>query len=130
MSSKIYNIELDGKLIGTTRLEKADASMGVAFGQISFIDKFDQYQTLKNIFTSKGIQLTDEPEFELFMTHGPIDGIKITNDSCVEIKGIGIQISGSNQDGFEVSVEGIPYPFYEEEFPHHVKRYNNMFENE
>ena len=38
MRSKIYNIELDGKLIGTTKLEKADAPMGVAFGQILFND--------------------------------------------------------------------------------------------
>ena len=29
--------------------------------------------------------------------------------------------------GFEITIEGIPYPFYEEEFPHHRKAYEDMF---
>jgi hypothetical protein len=31
-------------------------------------------------------------------------------------------------DGFEINVIGIPYPFYEEQFPNHVKEYNEKFE--
>lgn len=27
-------------------------------------------------------------------------------------------------DGFEISIEGIPYPFYEKEFSHHRKAYD------
>jgi hypothetical protein len=30
-------------------------------------------------------------------------------------------------EGYEISILGIPYPFYKEEFPHHVKEYENMF---
>ncbi|MEM1327353.1 MAG: hypothetical protein AAGI23_15425 [Bacteroidota bacterium] len=32
--NKTYSIILDGKLVGTTQLAKADVSMGVAFGKI------------------------------------------------------------------------------------------------
>jgi hypothetical protein len=32
-------------------------------------------------------------------------------------------ITGMDSEGFEISVLGIPYPFYEEEFPHHVEKY-------
>jgi hypothetical protein len=35
-----------------------------------------------------------------------------------------------DREEFEISLEGIPYPFYEEEFPHHVKAYNEMFNKE
>jgi len=34
---KEYSIYLDSKKIGTTRLEKADAPMGVAFGLIGLV---------------------------------------------------------------------------------------------
>ena len=47
----------------------------------------------------------------------------------MEIKGVGNQISGMDSDEFEISLEGVPYPFYEEEFPHHVKAYYNQFNN-
>lgn len=78
MTGKKYQIELDGKLIGTTMLEKADAPMGVAFGQIEFTKDCNEYQFLKTTFKEKGIS----------------------------------------------------YPFYEEEFPHHVREYEEMFKKE
>lgn len=34
--SKIYHIELEGKRIGTTRLEYADPPMGVVYGKVDF----------------------------------------------------------------------------------------------
>lgn len=38
--NKIYDIFLDDIQIATTEHEKANLSMGVAFGQIKFINKF------------------------------------------------------------------------------------------
>jgi hypothetical protein len=32
-----------------------------------------------------------------------------------------------DSDVFEFTILGIPYPFYEEQFSHHVKAYNEMF---
>ena len=45
--NKIYDIFLDKNKIGTTGLEKADASMCVAFGQIKFVDINSGYEFFK-----------------------------------------------------------------------------------
>ena len=124
---KNYSIYLNGDLIGTTRLEKADPPMGVVFGIISFIDSNIGYNFFKEYCKSNGIQLAnDYPEDKLISTR-TIDSLIIRNEQGIEIKGVGNQISGMDSEGFEISIEGIAYPFYEEEFPHHVKAYNEMF---
>lgn len=35
--------------------------------------------------------------------------------------------SGLKEDGDEIDVFGIPYPFYGDEFPHHQEAYRNQF---
>ena len=32
-----------------------------------------------------------------------------------------------DNDGFEISIEGVPYPFYEKEFSHHREAYDDLF---
>lgn len=124
---KNYSIYLNGDLIGTTRLEKADPPMGVVFGIISFIDSNIGYNFFKEYCKSNGIQLAnDYPEDKLISTR-TIKNLSVKNDLGIEIKGMGNQISGMDNDEFEISIEGIPYPIYEEEFPHHVKEHNDMF---
>jgi len=44
----------------------------------------------------------------------------------MEIKGVSNQISGMDSEGFEITLIGVPYPIYKEEFPHHVKVYNQL----
>ena len=124
---KNYSIYLNGDLIGTTRLEKADPPMGVVFGIISFTDSNIGYNFFKEYCKSNGIKLAnDYPEDKLISTR-TIKKLSVKNDLGIEIKGMGNQISGMDNDEFEISIEGIPYPIYEEEFPHHVKEYNDMF---
>ena len=121
--NKIYTIILDNIKIGTTRFEKADAPMGVVIGHIDFTDSKIGYDFIKNYCLKNQIDLVaDYPEV-LLITTRTIDELKVLNNDGVEIKGIGNQIDGMDSEGFEISVEGIPYPFYEEEFPHHVKDY-------
>jgi len=100
-----YTITLDGKTIGKTKLEKADASMGVVFGMIIDINQKIDYAFIKSYCQNNEIGFDDFPEDNLIF---------------------GNQISGTDEDGFEITIEGISYPFYEEEFPHHVKAYNDM----
>ena len=124
---KKYRIYLNGDLIGTTRLEKADPPMGVVFGIISFTDSNIGYRFFKEYCKSNGIQLAnDYPEDKLISTK-TIENLSVKNDLGIEIKGMGNQISGMDNYEFEISIEGIPNSFYEEEFPHHVKEYNDMF---
>lgn len=125
--SKTYKIILDRQEIGTTQLEKADAPMGVVFGQINANNKFFGYSFIKDYCKSNNIEIADDyPEDKLISTM-TIDSLTIQNESGSEIKGVGNQISGMDRDGFEITILGIPYPFYEEEFPHHVKEYEKMF---
>ena len=46
---KEYSIYLGSNKIGTTRLEKADAPMGVVFGEINFVEKESKAQ--QNLYT-------------------------------------------------------------------------------
>ncbi len=128
--NKIYNILLNGLLIGTTELEKADAPMGVAFGLIKFNGIESPYEFFKEYCFSKQIELaSDYPEDKMISTMS-IPELKITRDNGIEINGVGNQITGMDNEEYEISIFGIPYPFYEKEFPHHVKEYENMFNKE
>lgn len=125
--NKTYKIMLDSQKIGTSFLEKADAPMGAVFGVIRFINQNFGYDFFKNYCLSNGIELaSDYPDDKLISTR-TIGSIKVINESGKEIKGIGNQISGMDGEDFEISIEGIPYPFYEEEFPHHRKAYDELF---
>jgi len=123
---KVYTMKLDGKAIGKTKLEKADVSMGVVFGMIIDINQKIDYVFLKSYCQNNEIGFDDFPEDNLISTRA-IDSMKVFSPDGIEIKGLGNQISGMDEDGFEITIEGISYPFYEEEFPHHVKAYNDMY---
>lgn len=122
-----YCIYLDGKLIGTTKLDKADAPMGVVFGDIAFNEQNIGYNFIKDYCNSMNIELTDDYPEDKLITTMTIDSLIVKNKKGTEIKGIGNQISGMDRYVFEITLFGVPYPFYEEEFPHHVKAYKEMF---
>lgn len=125
--NRTYKILLDGQEIGTSKLEKADAPMGVVSGEIIFDKNEWNYDSIKSYCLTNSIKIADDyPEDKLISTR-TIDSLVIRNEQGIEIKGVGNQISGMDSEGFEISIEGIAYPFYEEEFPHHVKAYNGMF---
>lgn len=127
MTTKRYDIFLDDKIIGTTELEKADATMGVVFGHIQFNNIISGYDFLKKYCLENNIELAEDyPEDKLISTR-TIENLKVINENGIEIKGIGNQISGMDGDEFEIILEGVPYPFFEEEFPQHVKAYNEQF---
>ena len=127
MTTKRYDIFLDDKIIGTTELEKADAPMGVVFGLINFTENISGYNFFKKYCLDNKIEIADDyPDDKLISTR-TIENLKVINENGIEIKGIGNQISGMDEDAFEITLEGVAYPFFEEEFPHHVKAYNEQF---
>ena len=126
MTEKIYDIFLDNIKIGTTELEKADAPMGVVFGKINFIEIVSAYDYFKNYCVENKIKVTDDYEQRLIMTEF-IPNIKVVDKNSIEIIGLGTNIEGMDSDIFDITIMGVPYPFYEEEFPNHVKAYNEMF---
>lgn len=122
--SKIYNILLNNDRIGTTELENADAPMGVVFGRISFLDPviIPGYYFFKDYCSIKGIHFEDHLEDKIISTMD-IPDLKVQDASGNHIKGLATSISGMDSDYFEIYISGISYPFYQEEFPHHVKAY-------
>ncbi|MBL3659064.1 hypothetical protein [Fulvivirga sediminis] len=108
-------------------MKNADAPMGVVFGEIIFEKNEWNYNSIKSYCFTKNIKIADDyPEDKLISTR-TIDSLVIRNEQGFEIKGVGNQISGMDSERFEISIEEIAYPFYEEEFPHHVKAYKEMF---
>ena len=123
---KTYDIFLEDNKIGTTELERGDAPAGVAFGPIKLLDISSGYEFFKQYCLKSKIEFTDHADEKLIMT-GNIPNVKVTDKDGVEIKRIGTYVSGMDSDTFDITIVGIAYPFYELEFPHHVKAYNEMF---
>lgn len=129
MVKKRYNILLDNKKIGATELEKADAPMGVVFGRVTFDHIESGYDFLKTYCLKNNIVIiTDYPDDKLIGT-ADIPNLKVVNPNGIEIKGQVTNIEGIDSDVFEIIICGVSYPFFEEEFPHHVKTYNDQFKD-
>ncbi len=125
--AKKYLIHLDKKYIGYSFLESADAPMGVVLGKIYFEGIDSPYKFIKDYCKSNNIILNeDDPDDETIFTQS-IDSISVCSESGVIIEGLGSTISGFKGEGYEIDIFGIPYPFYEEEFPHHRAAYENQF---
>ncbi|AIM37237.1 hypothetical protein KO02_11460 [Sphingobacterium sp. ML3W] len=129
MTIKLYDVFLDNKKIGATELEKADAPMGVVFSRLT-LDHIDSgYDFLKTYcLTNNILIITDYPD-EKFIGTADIPNLKVVNPNGIEIKGQVSNIEGMDNDVFEITIFGVPYPFFEEEFPHHVKIYNDQFKD-
>ncbi len=124
---KMYKIYIGNELIGTSKLEKADASMGVVAGKLTFIDTKFGYDYLKEYCENNGIELVYNYPKDKMISTMSIPELKIINDEGIEIKGVGNQITVIDNEECEIEILGIPYPFYEEEFPNHVKEYEKLF---
>ena len=125
--NKKYRIELKGELIGYTFLENADAPMGVVFGLIQFEKIASGYDLFLDFCLNNGVKINENDINYRFIDTQTIPDLKVFSENGVEIQGIGTSITGIDSEGFEIHVLGIPYPFYEDEFPHHVKEYREMF---
>jgi len=105
--------------------------MGVAFGLIEFNGIETPYEFFKEYCLKNKIVInTDDPKFEFIDTQ-VISELKVFRQDGLEIKGVaGNAITGMKNEGYEISILGISYPFYQDEFPHHVEYYKNMFKEE
>ena len=121
-----YNIFLDNEKIGTSLLEKADPPMGVVSGQIIFTEKPLTFDFLSKYCIDNGIKTEEDAEHKFISTQ-TIPTLKVINETGIEIHGVGCYMEGFGSDPMEICIIGIPYPFYQEEFPHHRKAYDDQF---
>ncbi len=125
--SKKYLIYLNNIFLGFTHLEAADAPMGVVTGKILIEYEGCFYTLIRDYCKNNEISVNeDNPALEAIFTQS-IAGLKVVNDGGVEIKGQGAIIQGFKEEGYEIDIFGIPYPFYDEEFPHHREAYESMY---
>ena len=126
-SMKEYVITLKSVKIGTTKFEKSDALMGVVCGLVKFDAIENPYKFFHDYCKHNNVIVNqDEPEHEFISTQS-IPYLSAFNEQGVEVQGFGVIMSGSNEYGYYIEVFGIAYPFYGEEFPHHVEVYESMF---
>jgi hypothetical protein len=127
MKEKIYKILLDGKLLGTTKLEFGDPPMGVVFGQINFTEENVGYEFIKKYCTDNFIEiLKDYPNDKLIAT-GQIENLKIYNIEKIEIIGLGNNLEGMDTDSHTITILGLDSEVYEKEFPEHIAEYEQKF---
>jgi hypothetical protein len=123
----MYRILLNNEEIGTPSLEMADPPMGVVIGKISFLRTPSPFHLfLAHCREHNIIVNSAEPEDEFIETQ-VIPQLRVLRTDGVEIRGQGCCISGFKEDGYHITILGIPYPFFGEEFPHHRKAYDERF---
>ncbi len=124
----MYQIELDGEVIGATRLEMGDPPMGVVYGKIVFYALESPYAFLKNYCESLQIPINEEDEELEFIDIQNMEGLKVYRGDGVEIAGVpGAAVTGMREEGYMITILGVPYPFYAEEFPRHCESYRKRF---
>jgi len=122
-----FKVLISDQLIATSELENGDPPMGVAFGKLNFEMNSFGYNELKELLENNGVKIAEDDRSAKMLSTETSDKLRILNQYDVEIKGEGNQIIGAESEEFQISIFGIPYPFYEEEFPKLVKDYKERF---
>lgn len=130
--SKKYRVELGGQIIGETALESADPPMGVVSGIVDFSIEESPYTLFKRYCNDHNITINQEDEEFGFIDTQTIESLKVFSPEGVEISGasdgiVGSSIMGFFQEGYHITILGIPHPLYDEEFPHHRDAYDRQF---
>ena len=123
MVEKKYNIFLEGKILGSTKLEFGDPPMGIVFGQISFVDRNLGYDFIKKYCIDNSIEIQIDYPDEKLITTGIIEKLNIFNSNNNELKGIGNFIEGMDSDSYTISIYGLDNEVFKQEFPEHIIEY-------
>jgi len=115
---QLFQIKSKGKLIGHSKLECCDPPMGVAHGRFLPASSYSDIQS--TVICSCGKQ--EHLDLQVFTEAGELI-------PCI---GMGIQDGSKDIGPTEIYVEvlGIPYPEYQNIFPHHVAAYEKLFSSQ
>lgn len=98
-----YNIFLDNIKIGISKLDKADAPIGVVFGEITFIQAKSHCEFFSNYCKKKSIKV-DENINDKFINTNYIPNLKVYNENHLEINGNGCYVIGMDSEEFEINI--------------------------
>lgn len=124
----VYRVDLDNKEVGTTLLESGDPPMGVVWGKVSFHAPVSVFGLFLDYCRTREITINSTDPVHEFIDTQVIPDLRVFRADGIEIIGQGCCISGFKDDGYEITILGIPYPFYSEEFPLQCKAYDEQFE--
>lgn len=114
----MYSIKINDKLIGTTKFEYADVSMGMVYGEINFENSASPYSFLKSHCQEFEIKIVSDYPNDKFITTGVIPQLKIYNSKQEIIKGQAYITGMDNQD-FQIECRVLHSELIEKEFAHH-----------
>lgn len=123
----MYRVLLNGEEIGITSLESGDPPMGVVSGRVSFHTSKPPFHLILDHCRAHNVTLNSAEPGPEFIDTQAISGLRVFREDGLEIAGQGCCITGSKGDGYEITVLGVPYPFYGEEFPSQCKAYDEQF---
>ena len=92
--NRIYRVELDGELLGETRLENADPPMGVVSGKVIFSTDECPYLLFRRYCAVHGIAVNQDDEEHALIDTQRIDGLKVLRWDGVGIEGGGGTVGG------------------------------------
>ena len=96
--------------------------MGVVGGKIFFHGEVSLYELFLTHCRTRGVTVNEiDPAFEFIDTQC-IPDLHVYRKDGLELLGVGAYITGMKGEGYEVTILGIPHPFYGEEFPQHMAR--------
>ena len=114
-----YFIELEDKIISTTKFEYADVSMGMVYGKVDFINTPSPYTFFKSFCQKFNIELAaDYPDNKLLTTR-IIPQLKIYNSKQEHIRGEGY-FTGMNNNDFQIEFRVYNFTTFKKEFQYHL----------
>ena len=103
----------------------------MVLGKVNFSISEDPYSLFKKYCLTHKVPINVDDEKFGFIDTQNIDELKVFRSDGVEISGVpGASICGMWEDGYEITILGVPYPFYGEEFPHHREAYERKFSDD
>lgn len=96
--------------------------MVVVFGLMYLDNIVSPFDFFKKYCETNKVVINELDKKYGFIDTQVISNLKVFRTDGFEIKGVaGNAISGMTEEGYEITIHGIGYPFFEEEFPHHIK---------
>jgi len=121
--NKKYVIEINGRQIGCTAFEFADAPMGVVYDKIIFYQIESPYEFFRNHCKTYNVSINLDDPKERMIDTVVIPQLKVFKENGQELNGWGGAVTGMDSDEFEIQFGGVTSELMQTEFENHYKDY-------